>query len=180
MLAAYEDVRRDRASVDARVLLAPSLDGGALQFVLDRSREAHVGVARVDPTCGAGRVLSAFDATLCASGTAALEAALARAIPVVAYRVGPIAELFARALVRSRYVALPNVLLGRRVFTELLQRDATAAKMAEALRLALDRRRELSLACDEVKALFGDGHSPSREVADMLVPWLRERSLVAS
>jgi lipid-A-disaccharide synthase len=180
MLAAYEDVRRDRASVNGRVLLAPSLDDEARQFVLERSRLARVDVVEVDPIWGAGRFLSAFDASLCASGTAALEAALARAIPVVVYRVGLVTELFARALLRSPYVALPNVLLGRPAFAELLQRDATRLGMSKALRHAIDRRRELCILCDEVRALVGTRHSPSREVSRMLVPWLRESSLVAS
>jgi lipid-A-disaccharide synthase len=180
MLAAYENVRRDRASVNGRVLLAPSLDGAARRFVVELSHRARVKVVDVDPTLGAACFLSAFDVTLCASGTAALEAALARAIPVVVYRVGLVTELFARALLRSAYVALPNVLLGRPAFTELLQRDATSLAMAGALRHAIDHRDELCVLCEEVRALLGTGHSPSREVARMLVPWLRESSLVAS
>jgi lipid-A-disaccharide synthase len=180
MLAAYEDVRHDRASVDGRVLLAPSLDEGARRFVLEHCQRARVEVAFVDPTGGAARLLPAFDATLCASGTAALEAVLAGAIPVVAYRVGLLTELVARAFLRSAHVALPNVLLGRRAFTELLQRDATPARMSRALRQTIDRRPELLQVCHEVHAILGEGHSPSREVSCMLAPWLRESSLLAS
>jgi lipid-A-disaccharide synthase len=123
-------------------------------------------------------VLRAFDATLCASGTASLEAVLARAIPVVAYRVGLVTELLARALLLSPHIALPNVLLGRRAFAELLQRDATTRALTRALRAAVDRRRELVLACDEVEAILGNRRTPSREVARLLRPWLREASLL--
>jgi lipid-A-disaccharide synthase len=180
MLAAFEHVRHDRASVDGRVLLAPSLDAAARRFVEERAREARVPVYEVSPMHGAAHVLAAFDATLCASGTAALESTLARAVPVVAYRVGIVTELFARALLRAPYVALPNVLLGRPAFTELLQRNVTSSALARALRRAIDRRRELCLACDEVRAALGPARSPSREVYAMLAPWLRETSLVAS
>jgi len=180
MLAAFENVRHDRASVDGRVLLASSLDAPTREFIRNRAREARVPVFEASPIAGAAHVLSAFDATLCASGTAALEAALARAVPVVAYRVGLVTELFARALVRSPYVALPNVLLGRAAFDELLQRNATSAGLARALRRAIDRRRELSALCDEVRAALGPVRSPSRAVSGMLAPWLREASLVAS
>ncbi len=180
MLTAFERVRHDRASIDGRVLLAPSLDAGSRRQVLSLAREARVGVFDVDPAAGAARVLPAFDAALCASGTAALEAALARAVPVVAYRVGIVTEVVARAFLRSRSVALPNILLGRLAFAELLQRDATPAALARELRSAIDRRRELWLACDDVEARLGHGHAPSREVAEMLAPWLREASLVAS
>jgi len=176
MLDAYERARSDRASIDGRVLIAPSLDDDTRRYVVAKARGARVGVFDVDAQQGAGRVLRAFDAALCASGTAALEAALARAVPVVAYRVGLVTELLARALLHTPYVALPNVLLGRNAFTELLQRKATAAALTRALRGALDRRREFVLACDEVEALLGSGRSPSRTVARMLRPWLQEPS----
>jgi hypothetical protein len=64
------------------------------------------------------------------------------------------------------------VLLGRAAFDELLQRDATAPRLAKSLARALDRRRELVAACDEVEARLGAQRSPSREVARMLAPWL--------
>jgi lipid-A-disaccharide synthase len=178
MLAAYQRVRSDRASIDGRVLIASSLDDDTRGWVISRAREARVGVFDVDPQLGAGRVLRAFDATLCASGTASLEAVLARAIPVVAYRVGLVTELLARALLLSPHIALPNVLLGRRAFAELLQRDATTRALTRALRAAVDRRRELVLACDEVEAILGNRRTPSREVARLLRPWLREASLL--
>jgi lipid-A-disaccharide synthase len=180
MLRAFEIVRHDRASVDGRVLLAPSLDAGARRFVVERAEEARVPVFEVGPTRGAGHVLRAFDVSLCASGTAALEATLARAVPVVTYRVGIVTELVARAWLRTPFVALPNVLLRRAAFTELLQREATTPALSRALRRAIDGRRELCLACDEVDRLLGPQRTPSREVSAMLTPWLRETSLVAS
>jgi lipid-A-disaccharide synthase len=172
MLDAYERVRSDRASVDARVLVAASMDGATRAWVRRTCHERHVSTFDVDPHVGAMSVLSAFDAALCASGTASLEATLARAVPVIAYRVGLATELTARALVRTAHVALPNVLLGRRAFTELLQRDARAGRMAEALVGALERRTALLAACDEVEAALGDVRTPSATVARMLAPWL--------
>lgn len=172
MLDAYERVRADRASVDGVVLLAPSLDKATRAYAMKRAADWHVPVFEVDPYVGALGVLRAFDVALCASGTAALEAALMHAIPVVAYKVGLATEIAARALVRSPHVALPNVLLGRRAFAELLQRDVRPAKLAEALEDALDRRAELVTACDEVDAKLGTEREPSRRVARMIEPWL--------
>src|SRR5260370_8357950 len=74
-----------------------------------------------DPQSGAMAVLRAFNASLCASGTASLEAVLAHAVPVVTYRVDMITELVGRAFLRTDNVALPNILLARRAFAELLQ-----------------------------------------------------------
>ena len=172
MLAGYEMVRADRASVDARVLVASSLDARTRAWVHGMCQTRGVGAFDVDPRAGAGSVLAAFDVSLCASGTASLEAALARAAPVVVYRVGLLTELTARALVRTPHVALPNVLLGRRAFPELLQRDVTGPRIALALAEALDRRGALAAECDALEACLLPARHPSAMVARMLVPWL--------
>ncbi len=186
MLQAYERVRHDRASVDGRVLLAPSLDDATRARALATCEERGVDVVAVDARVGAAPCLPAFDAALCASGTAALEAALARAVPVVTYRVDLLTALAARRLLRTRHVALPNVLLARAegggigapslagegAFPELLQRDAEPKRIAQALARALDARHVLVRACDRVEASLGDARDPSKRVATMLSPWL--------
>ncbi len=98
MLEGYEAVRVDRASVDARVLVASSLDPGTRAWLRATCASHGVETFDVDAREGAGAVLRAFDVALCASGTASLEAALARAVPIVAYRVGLVTELTARVL----------------------------------------------------------------------------------
>jgi lipid-A-disaccharide synthase len=184
MLDAYERVRSDRASVDARVLVAAGLDDPTRRWVRAVCKARHVAMYDVDPCIGALGVLRAFDASLCASGTASLEAALAGAVPVVAYRVAVTTELAARLFLRAPHVALPNVLLGYRAFAELLQREARAERMADALADALDRRPALEEACRAVDAALVRGplgtaagetagaRTPSIAVARMLVPWL--------
>ena len=87
--------------------------------------------------------------------------------------------LAARALLTAPNVALPNILLGRRVFTELLQRDAYAQRIAQALADALDRRPMLVAACDAVEAALGEQRTPSAAVARMLAPWLGIRANAA-
>jgi lipid-A-disaccharide synthase len=172
MLEGYERIRSDRASVDGRVLLAPSLDAATRRWARGMCSSERVEAVDADPRFGATRVFGAFDVALCASGTASLEAALARAVPVVAYRVGLTTELTARALLRTEHVGLPNVLLGRRAFTELLQGDVQPESVAHAVGDALDRRTELLEACSEVEAALGPTRTPSLAVARMLAPWL--------
>jgi lipid-A-disaccharide synthase len=172
ILAAYRAVRADRASVDARVLVAPSLDARTRRALLSLCSERGVPIYDVDPATGAMPLLPAFDAALCASGTASLEATLAQAIPIVAYRVSLSTEIAARLLLRTRHIALPNVLLRRRAFAELLQRGVRPAALANALGDALDKRGAYLTACEEVRSCFGDGAEPSARVAAMVAPWL--------
>jgi lipid-A-disaccharide synthase len=172
MLAAFTLLRADRATVDARVLVASSLDRSTRREVQGLALQSRVATYDVDPAAGALPLLSAFDATLCASGTASLEAAIARAIPVVAYRVGLTSEIAARLFLRVPHIALPNVLLGRRAFTELVQRDVQPDKLAAAVTLALDQPAAPIAACEGLTAVLGDGAAPSARVAEMLAPWL--------
>ena len=176
MLTAYETVRHNLASVDARVLLAPSLDADTRSWVRATAATARVEVVDVDARAGMGYALPAFDAALCASGTASLECALARAVPVVCYRVGWATELGARALVTTPHVALPNILVGRAAFPELLQRQATATRMAAALANVLEDRQSFLSSCAEVEMVLGGKSSASRAVARMLEPWLATRA----
>jgi len=172
MLAGFEEVRRDRASVDARLLLAASLDDSTRAWAKALAARIEIDTALVDPRSGIGPLLPAFDVALCASGTASLECALARVIPVVCYRVGWATEAAARALLETPHVALPNVLLGRAAFPELLQRNAHATRIADELAKVLDERPSYLACCSELEDILGDEKSPSREVARMLEPWL--------
>jgi lipid-A-disaccharide synthase len=172
MLVGYESVCHDRASVDARVLLAASLDDRTRAWAYALAKAHDVDAVDVDPHAGIGYALPAFDAALCASGTASLECALARVVPVVCYRVGWATELGARALLKTPYVALPNVLLGRAAFPELLQRNAAPTRIAEELARVLDQREAFLASCADVERALGDHTTPSRDVARMLEPWL--------
>ena len=76
--------------------------------------------------------LRAADVGIVASGTATLEAALARCPHVIFYRVSALTgRIVARRLLLP-YVGLPNVLAGGFVVPEFLQDDATADNLAQA------------------------------------------------
>ena len=70
---------------------------------------------------------------LAASGTVTLELGLAGVPTVIAYRVALFEELIARALVKTDTIGLANLILGEKIMPELLQRNATAQNLADAL-----------------------------------------------
>jgi lipid-A-disaccharide synthase len=100
----------------------------------------------------AGEALRASDIALVASGTATLEAALARCPHVIFYRVSALTASIVRRKLLVPWVGLPNVLAGRFVVPELLQDDATPGNLAQAMLNLFDdtvtRRR--------IEALFGE------------------------
>ncbi|MEP7274761.1 MAG: lipid-A-disaccharide synthase [Betaproteobacteria bacterium] len=76
--------------------------------------------------------LTAADVGIVASGTATLEAALARCPHLIFYRVKALTEWYVRRKFLLPYVGLPNVLAGRFVVPEFLQDDATPANLTQA------------------------------------------------
>ena len=78
-------------------------------------------------------VLAACDATLIASGTATLEAALFKRPMVIAYRMGAWSWRIMRRKKLQPWVGLPNILCQEFVVPELLQDAATASALAASV-----------------------------------------------
>ncbi|HEY5101215.1 MAG TPA: lipid-A-disaccharide synthase [Steroidobacteraceae bacterium] len=89
---------------------------------------------------GARQVLAACDVALVASGTATLEAMLSQRPMVVAYKLAAVTAFIARRLgvVKSRFMALPNLLAGRLLVPEFFQENVTAATLGAAVLAELD------------------------------------------
>jgi lipid-A-disaccharide synthase len=116
--------------------------------------------------------LAAADCAIVASGTATLEAALAGTPSVVGYKVSWLTYTLARWLVRTPFVAMPNLLAGREVFPELLQGSLTPARVAKALGDVSARSSQIVDSLDEVRAALG-GPGAARRVASIAISLLR-------
>ncbi|KGI77800.1 lipid-A-disaccharide synthase [Oleiagrimonas soli] len=83
----------------------------------------------------AHEAMLAADVVLLASGTATLEAMLAKRPMVVGYRVAPLTYRFVQALklIKTDTFALPNILAGQRLVPELMQDDCTVDKVSAAV-----------------------------------------------
>jgi lipid-A-disaccharide synthase len=117
--------------------------------------------------------LQAAEAALVASGTATLEAAIARCPMVVTYRVKPLTHWLVKRKAILPYFSLPNVLSGEFIVPELLQEDATPENLAQALGNWLDNRvaREaLRRRFDALHRRLAAGHD--ERVVRALMPYL--------
>jgi len=115
----------------------------------------------------ASDALRAADVGIVASGTATLEAAMARCPHLVFYKVHPVtAEIVKRKLLLP-FVGLPNILAGRFVAPEFLQWEATVDNLSRgALNLYDDvvtRRRTEALFASLADSLMADGATIAAE-----------------
>jgi lipid-A-disaccharide synthase len=72
-------------------------------------------------------------AAVVASGTATVEAALSGTPFVVVYRLAPLTWLLGRRLVKLDTFAMPNLIAGKKIVTELIQKDFTAQNVVREL-----------------------------------------------
>lgn len=117
---------------------------------------------------------AASDAALAASGTVALELALADVPTVVAYKVQPMTAWLARRLVKLRHVSLANIILDRPVVPELLQDACTPENLeAELAALLHDPAKAAAQRAGfaELRHRLGDtdGRPPSERAADVVL-----------
>jgi lipid-A-disaccharide synthase len=108
----------------------------AFERVLKAHPDAAALSAALRTIIGHARTLmAASDVILLASGTATLEAMLAKRPMVVGYRIAPLTHAIVKGmgmLKVDRY-ALPNVLAGDTLVPELMQDDCTPEKLADAV-----------------------------------------------
>src|SRR5512133_1384567 len=166
MLAAAERIRAVRPDAQFVVPVAPTLAREQLAPYLADHRTIEVKL--VD-----GRteeVVGASDAALVKSGTSTLETAIMLRPMVVVYRLSWLTYLVGRLLVRIAHFALVNILAGRGLVPELLQRDASPERMAAEIERLLGDRG----ACEaqlqglrEVRASLGEPGAAERVAAEV-------------
>ena len=92
---------------------------------------AEAGLQQRDVRVVEGQTYDALahaNASIVSSGTATVEAALLDAPMVVVYRVTPLTALLAKPLVRTKHFSMVNLIAGREVVPELIQKDFTPDK----------------------------------------------------
>jgi len=97
--------------------------------------------------------LTASDCTLIASGTATLEAALARCPMVIAYKMPLLSWWLTQRKRLQPWVGLPNILAERYVVPELLQEDVTPDRLAAGAMRWLTDAHAHETACAAFRAL---------------------------
>jgi lipid-A-disaccharide synthase len=108
------------------------------KLVHDGARSWPIPPILISDTNDKHDAFAASAAALTKSGTSTLELALAGVPMLVTYRVNPISLMLVRRLIKVRYASLLNVIADREVVPELLQGNATPARLAAALGGLLD------------------------------------------
>lgn len=101
----------------------------------------------------------ASTAALCCSGSATLQCALAGLPHVITYRTDVISAAIYRSMIRTEFIGLSNLVAGRELSRELIQRDVTPQNLADAIAPFLtneDVRKSKTAELKNVGGLLGE------------------------
>ena len=119
-------------------------------------------------------VMNLSELLILASGTATLEAAILRKPMIIIYKVSLLSSWVGRAMIRVKHIGLVNLVAGKGIAPELIQKDITPKRIAEeALRILRDSslRQKMVESMREVRDRLGEpgaSHRASRIVLSML------------
>jgi lipid-A-disaccharide synthase len=118
-------------------------------------------------------------ASIVASGTATVEAALIGNPFIVVYRISPLSYAVAKRVVDVPHVAMVNLIAGKRIVPELIQGDFTAAKVVSQLRPLLhdeEARVKMQANLRRVGEMLRGEQSAVARVAQITLELLRSGS----
>ncbi|MCF8467955.1 MAG: lipid-A-disaccharide synthase [Sneathiella sp.] len=117
--------------------------------------------------------MAAADVALAASGTVALELALARLPTVIAYKMNALTAMIARRFVKLEHVNLVNILLKREVVPEYILENCTADNLSRAvaeLFRSEEKRQQQIVSYDQAMVLLGlGGAAPGARAAEIIL-----------
>jgi lipid-A-disaccharide synthase len=82
--------------------------------------------------------ISASDFVIMASGTATLEAMLLRRPMIICYKLAPLSFIIGSYLLKIPYIGLPNLLLGKKIVPEYIQKSVTPNALSKEIDIFLN------------------------------------------
>jgi lipid-A-disaccharide synthase len=141
-------------------------------------KDWHIDVQIVEGDRDKFGAFAAADIALAASGTVALELAMAGAPTVIGYKVHPLTAWLVRKMIKTPYANLINIVLGREAVPELLQEKCRPDLLAAALSGLLDDEstasQQIEAANQALKQLGRGGPSPSGRAAETIISILEK------
>ena len=163
---------RNKFSVEAVIAKAAHLD----TQLYERCLRDQPGFIIIDSDTH--RLMKISYAALVASGTATLELGYMQIPSIVLYALSPITYWLGRRVVKIRNIALANIVLGKTVFPELIQRQANAGNVLQALNKLIENKQyytEVKNELGRIKDILGKPGASDR-AADLIINFLNSKS----
>ena len=142
----------------------------AADDVLKKKIESYIP-SEISITIGVGNArdfLALSDFSIVTSGTASLEAAILGSAPIICYKTNNFNYFIISRMLKTKLVGLPNLLLSREAFPELIQDKCNEENISIALD-SLMKSSDLKSVFDELHShLYGNGFDEAaKEILDL-------------
>jgi len=158
MIAAVQDMRAELPEIQAAVAVANDIDPTVYQqqfqfewltWHKNRNRQ----------------LMAAADVLIMASGTATLEATIANKPFIVIYRMAPLSYWLGKKVIRVPFIAIANLIAGKKGVTELIQQDANVENISsEVLKIIRDNNyaNQMRIFMQDVNRQLGEPGASTR------------------
>lgn len=155
--------------VQFAVATVDNLDPGVYQPFID----ANVTLVNEDTY----NLLSYSRAAVVTSGTATLETALFNVPQVVVYITSGFSYAIAKSLIQVPFISLVNLIAGKEVVKELIQKDLTVSRLSEELRKILHDGPGRTAMLASYNAIYESLNigSASENAAEKMISYLKQR-----
>ena len=168
MLDAANAISKQRDDVQFVVVVAPNRDPQEAEEIISARDSVPATLNLIHHETP--EALAASDAAAIASGTATLEAALLGTPMVIVYKESPINWQVLGRLINVEHYGLVNLIAGRGIVTELMQKDCNGERMAKELLALLDSDGQQAIRAElkNVSEKLGDAGASQRAAEKIL------------
>jgi lipid-A-disaccharide synthase len=172
MLTAARDLLKHNPNIKFIISIAPSIEKKTIEALV-RAQGLTSNYELVSDRVE--NIFTRCSLAVVASGTVTLEAAICGTPIIIAYKVSPVSALIAKRVVKVKHIGLVNLIAGKEIAPELVQEQATAENIRDAVLHLLNaaggleaQRREML----KIKDILG-GPGASAQVAEIAVNMLQ-------
>jgi len=166
MINAARNLHRKIDNVKFLISLAPEVKRTYVEGIIKKHKTEFAFELVADSS---QKVFERSTLVVAASGTVTLEAAISGTPMVIIYKVSPISYWIGRAMIQVKHIGLANLIAGRKIVPELLQKEASPTRISDTVFEMLSDSSGLErirLELLNIRDLLG-GPGASERVADI-------------
>jgi lipid-A-disaccharide synthase len=130
MINAARNLHKKLDNVKFLISLAPEVKSTYVERIIKKHKTEFAFELVADSS---EKVFERSNLVVAASGTVTLEAAISGTPMVIIYKVSPISYWVGRAMIQVKHIGLVNLIAGRKIVPELLQKEASPNRISDTV-----------------------------------------------